>query len=65
MICPVCKIWYDYTKDIEMFNHIVKCKGEQNIITTRWYTEKELLQRQEKDKEPSITIDASLRPVTR
>ena len=65
MICPVCYIWYDYTKGINMFDHIVQCKGEKNIITTRWYTNKQLLKKQKKECKPSITIDATFRPVTR
>ena len=65
MICPVCYIWYDYTKDIDMFDHIVQCKGEKNVITTRWYTKKQLQNQQKKNNKPPITIGTTFRPVTR
>ena len=64
MICPVCYIMYDEENKVKMFDHIRKCKGRKDIITTRWYTEKQLLKR-EKPQKPCITIETELRPVTR
>ncbi len=64
MICPVCHIMYDCKNNENMFDHIRKCKGRKDIITTRWYT-KEYLLNKEKPKRPSITIDVEFRPVTR
>lgn len=63
MICPVCYIMYDEENKVKMFDHIRKCKGRKDIITTRWRT-KEQLSRPTKEK-PCITIETVLRPVTR
>tara|TARA_A100001015_G_C14341118_1_gene463108 strand:- start:66 stop:233 length:168 start_codon:yes stop_codon:yes gene_type:complete len=54
---------YDCEDKVKMFDHIRKCKGRKDIITTRWLT-KEQLSKPIKEK-PCITIETVLRPVTR
>lgn len=63
MICPVCHIMYD-EQNKYMFDHIRKCKGRKDIITTRWYTKQELIKKEAVVKK-EITIDTTFRPVTR
>jgi len=55
---------YDCENNENMFDHIRKCKGRKDIITTRWYTKQYLINK-EKPRRPSITIDVEFRPVTR
>jgi hypothetical protein len=60
-ICPSCHIGYDIN-NINFFNHILKCNGRPDIITTRFYTKKQFY----KLKSPQpIVIEPYERPVTR
>lgn len=63
MICPVCRIMYD-KENKYMFDHVIKCKGRKDIITTRWYRTAELLNKRPVVKK-DISIDTTFRPVTR
>lgn len=63
MICPVCHIMYD-EENKYMFDHVIKCKGRKDIITTRWYTKQELIKKEPVIKK-ELTIDTTFRPVTR
>lgn len=47
-----------------MFDHVIKCKGRKDIITTRWYTKQELIKKEPVIKK-ELTIDTTFRPVTR
>ena len=64
MICPVCYIMYDEENKVKMFDHIRKCKGRKDIITTRWYITKDLIKKESTVKN-EIIIDTTFRPVTR
>lgn len=64
MICPCCKIFYDEEDKVKMFDHIKQCKGRKDIITTRWYTYKQL-NAIKKPVEKVLEIDTEWRPVTR
>lgn len=63
MICPVCHIMYD-EKNEYMFDHVIKCKGRKDIITTRWYKTEDLIKKAPAVKKV-ISIDTTFRPVTR
>lgn len=63
MICPVCHIMYDADNKY-MFDHVVKCKGRKDIITTRWYKTEDLIKNTPAVKK-EIHIDTTFRPVTR
>lgn len=60
-ICPACHIGYDIN-NINFFNHILKCDGRPDIITTRFYTKKQFYKRK---SPPPIVIEPYERPVTR
>jgi len=47
-----------------MFDHVIKCKGRKDIITTRWYKTSKLINKTPAVKR-EITIDTTFRPVTR
>ena len=64
MICPCCKIFYDEEDKVKMFDHIKKCKGRKDIITTRWYTYKQL-EAMRLPAQKELKIDTEWRPVTR
>jgi hypothetical protein len=66
-ICPCCRILYDMNKN-DMLDHINNCDGVKNIITTRFYTYKELEKKYKKNNnERIISISATFnkRPSTR
>ena len=47
-----------------MFDHVLKCKGRKDIITTRWYKTEDLIKKAPTAKKV-ISIDTTFRPVTR
>ena len=49
-------------KNEYMFDHVIKCKGRKDIITTRWYKTEDLIKGAVVKK--VISID-TFRPVTR
>jgi hypothetical protein len=65
MICPCCKIFYDEEDKVKMFDHIKECKGRKDIITTRWYTYKQLETAMRQPPQKELKIDTEWRPVTR
>jgi hypothetical protein len=62
-ICPKCHIGYDIN-NINLFNHILKCDGRPDIITTRFYTKTKFYK---KNNSPTKIIEpfVSERPITR
>lgn len=63
-ICPKCHIGYDMN-NINFFDHILKCDGRSDIITTRFYTEKQFYQENKPLKQIVIEPFITKRPVTR
>ena len=63
-ICPKCHIGYDIN-NMNLFNHILKCDGRPDIITTRFYTKKEFYK--DNKSQVTVTIEPCVleRPVTR
>lgn len=47
-----------------MFDHMIKCKGRKDIITTRWYKKEDMMKKTSLSKK-EICIDTTFRPVTR
>ena len=63
-ICPKCHIGYDMI-NINLFDHILKCDGRSDIITTRFYTKQQFYQKNKPLKQIVIEPFITKRPVTR
>jgi len=68
-ICPHCHLAF-MTENIDFFNHTSLCKEMDrgnSPITVRWYTKKELIEKERKKTETKreILIKPYIRPVTR
>tara|TARA_B110000008_G_scaffold246787_1_gene257845 strand:- start:486 stop:710 length:225 start_codon:yes stop_codon:yes gene_type:complete len=67
VICPKCHEYHFETRE-NMFSHIVTCKDDSDVITTKWYTYEELQKKynvniKEFDIIPYFTL--ATRPQTR
>jgi hypothetical protein len=64
-ICPHCR---DLIQDAAtIMTHIKNCAGKEKIITTTWFTKKELKDKDkwEKDKEDCIELGINFYPTNR
>tara|TARA_Y200000002_G_scaffold313135_1_gene270533 strand:- start:19 stop:249 length:231 start_codon:yes stop_codon:yes gene_type:complete len=63
-ICPKCHIGYLIT-NINLFNHILKCDGRKDIITTRFYKKEKLYKLPKSPENKLINGYFKERPSTR
>ncbi|MAR51050.1 MAG: hypothetical protein CML42_07980 [Rhodobacteraceae bacterium] len=68
-ICPHCHLAF-MTENMDFFNHISICEEmdhSDSPITIRWYTKKELIEKERKKMEAKkeVEVNSYIRPVTR
>lgn len=63
-ICPKCHIGYQIN-NTHLFDHIVKCDGRPDIITTRFYKKEVFYKNKNSPKNIIIKPSIIQRPVTR
>ena len=65
-ICPKCHEMQYETPEV-MSNHIIDCKYDSDVITTKWYTHEELEKKYNSVAEEEIIIEPTIsrRPQTR
>lgn len=68
-ICPHCHLAF-MTENIKFFDHVSICEDldhRDSPITVRWYTKKELIEKERKkiEAKSEILIKPYVRPVTR
>lgn len=68
-ICPHCHLAF-MTENMDFFNHISICEEmdhSDSPITIRWYTKKELIEKDRKKMEAKkeVEVNSYIRPVTR
>ena len=68
-ICPHCHLAF-FTENIKFFDHVSICEDldhRDSPITVRWYTKKELIEKERKkiEAKSELLIKPYVRPVTR